>query len=138
MADTGRANGPALVVLIVDAAAALGFGITYSGLLGYLLVTADDAEFAVTYPTGTQAAIILFCLTVAIAVVGVAAAIVAVHLYRRTRIGVIGARALLGVVTLVTLVAAFTAHAGFDLARSPRWLFLAAVHGAALASLRGT
>lgn len=129
---------PTLVVLIVDAATALGFGLTYSTLLGYLLVTADAAEFVATYPTGTQAAIVLFCLTVAITVVGVATAIIAVHLYRGTRVGVIGARALLGLVTLVSLVAAFTAHGGFDLGRSPRWLLIAAVHGAALAAMRPT
>lgn len=136
MGDARRAELPALVVLVVDAAAALGFGLTYSALLGFLLVTSSEAELAETYPTGSQAAIALFCLTVAIAVVGAATAIVAVQFRRGARLGRVGAVALLGTVTVATMLAAFVAHGGFDRSRSPRWLLVALVHGGAAAALR--
>ena len=126
---------PALLVLVVDAAAAICFGLTYSALLTFLLVTSSEAELARTYPAGARAAALMLLLTLAIAAAGAAAAVGAVRLGRnRTRR--LGATLVLGAVTLVTAVAAFTAHGGFDASRSPRWLAIAAVHGGALAALR--
>jgi hypothetical protein len=126
---------PALIVLAVDAAGAICFGLTYSALLGYLVITSSETELADTYPSGGRVAALMLLLTLAIAVAGLVAAVVAVRLGRdRTRR--LGATVVLGAVTVVTAVAAFTAHGGFDGSRSPRWLLIAAVHGGALAVLR--
>lgn len=135
MGDTGRAAVPALIVLVVDAAAAICFGLTYSALIVHQLTTLDESDRNDPFSLGADTWALLLLVTLAITLAGLIAAVVAVRLGRnRTRR--LGATLVLGAITLVTVVAAFTAHGGFDASRSPRWLLVAAVHGGALAALR--